>query len=150
MTSSTCDLCSLLDGYASKQGLETLLWRSERLSVVAVDDAAYPGFCRVIWTKHVKEMTDLTPGERNYVMEVVWQVELAVREVMQPEKVNVASFGNMTPHVHWHVIPRYRDDAHFPSPSWAVVQRETAPEVLAARRALLPALRTAIIQRLSA
>ena len=83
-------------------------------------------------------------------MEVVWQVELAVREVMQPEKVNVASFGNMTPHVHWHVIPRYRDDAHFPSPSWAVVQRETAPAVLAARRALLPALRAAIIQRLSA
>jgi diadenosine tetraphosphate (Ap4A) HIT family hydrolase len=140
----------LLDGYASKQGLETLLWRSDRLAVVAVDDAAYPGFCRVIWNKHVKEMTDLTPGERNYVMEVVWQVELAVREVMQPEKVNVASFGNMTPHVHWHVIPRYRDDAHFPHPSWAVVQRETPAAVLAERRALLPALRTAIIQRLSA
>jgi len=104
----------------------------------------------VIWNKHVKEMTDLTPGERNYVMEVVWQVELALREVMQPEKVNVASFGNMTPHVHWHVIPRYRDDAHFPHPSWAVVQRETPAAVLAARRALLPALRTAIIQRLSA
>ena len=148
--STPCDLCQLLDGYANKQGLETLLWRSERLSVVAVDDPGYPGFCRVIWNKHVKEMTDLTPGERNYVMEVVWQVELAVREVMQPEKVNVASFGNMTPHVHWHVIPRYRDDAHFPNPSWAVVQRETAPEVLAARRALLPALRAAIIQRLSA
>ncbi|WP_311735183.1 MULTISPECIES: HIT family protein [unclassified Janthinobacterium] len=145
-----CDLCTLLDGYASKQGLETLLWRSDRLAVVAVDDAAYPGFCRVIWNKHVKEMTDLTPGERNYVMEVVWQVELAVREVMQPEKVNVASFGNMTPHVHWHVIPRYRDDAHFPHPSWAVVQRETPAAVLAERRALLPALRTAIIQRLSA
>jgi len=146
----SCDLCTLLDGYASKQGLETLLWRSDRLAVVAVDDAAYPGFCRVIWNKHVKEMTDLTPGERNYVMEVVWQVELAVREVMRPEKVNVASFGNMTPHVHWHVIPRYRDDAHFPHPSWAVVQRETPADVLAARRALLPALRTAIIQRLSA
>jgi len=146
----SCDLCTLLEGYANKQGLETLLWRSDRLAVVAVDDAAYPGFCRVIWNKHVKEMTDLTPGERNYVMEVVWQVELAVREVMRPEKVNVASFGNMTPHVHWHVIPRYRDDAHFPHPSWAVVQRETPADVLAARRALLPALRTAIIQRLSA
>ncbi len=150
MSAVSCDLCTLLEGYANKQGLETLLWRSDRLAVVAVDDAAYPGFCRVIWNKHVKEMTDLTPGERNYVMEVVWQVELAVREVMQPEKVNVASFGNMTPHVHWHVIPRYRDDAHFPHPSWAVVQRETPAEVLVARRALLPALRTAIIQRLSA
>ncbi|MCL6486537.1 MAG: HIT family protein [Janthinobacterium lividum] len=146
----SCDLCNLLDGYANGQGLETLLWRSECLSVVAVDEPAYPGFCRVIWHQHVKEMTDLTPGERHDVMQAVWQVELAVREVMQPEKVNVASFGNMTPHVHWHVIPRYRDDAHFPHPSWAVIQRETAPEVLAARRARLPALYAAIIQRLSA
>ena len=148
--SAPCDLCSLLDGFASQQGVGALLWRSDRLSVVAVDDPAYPGFCRVIWNRHVKEMTDLTPGERNYVMEVVWQVELAVREVMQPEKVNLASFGNMTPHVHWHVIPRYLDDANFPNPSWAVVQRATPPEVLAARRALLPALHAAIIQRLTA
>ena len=71
----TCDLCTLLDGFANKQGCEALLWRSERLSVVAVDDAAYPGFCRVIWNKHVKEMTDLTPGERNTSW-VGWQVEL--------------------------------------------------------------------------
>lgn len=56
--STACDLCQLLDGYANKQGLETLLWRSERLCVVAVDDPSYPGFCRVIWNKHVKEMTD--------------------------------------------------------------------------------------------
>ena len=148
--SSHCELCRLLDGFAQQQGVDALLWRSDRLSVVAVDDPAYPGFCRVLWNSHVKEMTDLTADERNAVMEVVWQVELAVRDVMQPEKVNLASFGNMTPHVHWHVIPRYGDDAHFPQPSWAPVQRTTAPEVLAARRALLPQLHTAIIERLSA
>lgn len=147
---SSCDLCKLLDGFAAGQGREALLWHSEQLSVVAVDDPAYPGFCRVLWNSHVKEMTDLLPAERNAVMEAVWQVELAVREVMQPDKVNVASFGNMTPHVHWHVIPRYADDAHFPQPSWAPVQRSTAPEVLAARRALLSQLHAAIIERLSA
>lgn len=146
----SCDLCSLLAGLEGGAVDTALVWRSDRLSVVLVDDAAYPGFCRVIWNKHVKEMTDLTPGERNYVMEVVWQVELAQREVMQPEKINVASFGNMTPHVHWHVIPRYLDDAHFPNPTWAVVQRETPPAALAARRALLPQLRSAIIERLCA
>ncbi|WP_038496859.1 HIT family protein [Janthinobacterium agaricidamnosum] len=146
--SDSCDLCTLLAGLA-KDG-PALIWRSEKLSVVLVDDAAYPGFCRVVWNKHVKEMTDLTAGERNYVMDVVWQVELAQRDIMLPEKINLASFGNMTPHVHWHVIPRYRDDAHFPYPSWAPVQRATPPDVLAARRALVPQLRAAIRQRLSA
>ena len=119
----------LLDGYANKQGLETLLWRSERLSVVAVDDAAYPGFCRVIWNEHVKEMTRPDAGRAHCVMdESCGKSSWRVREVMQPEKVNVASLGNMTPHLHWHVIPRYRDDAHFPNPVWAVVRARRRPE----------------------
>jgi diadenosine tetraphosphate (Ap4A) HIT family hydrolase len=66
---------------------------------------------------------------------------------MAPE-INLASFGNMTPHVHWHVIPRYRRCA-FPSRPglWHSVRR---PAVLAARRALLPALHAAMIERLQA
>ena len=148
-----CDLCALLAGFdegAVHGSHRALIWRDADLSVVAVDEAEYPGFCRVVWNGHVKEMTDLSPAERARVMDVVWQVELAQRDVMQPEKINVASFGNMTPHVHWHVIPRYFDDAHFPNPTWAVAQRAAAPDVLAARRALLPQLHAAIVQRLSA
>ena len=141
----TCDLCALLaDDQAG-----AVLWSDDRLAVVLVDEPAYPGFCRVVWRAHVKEMSDLDPAGRNHIMDVVWQVELAQRAVLAPEKVNLASFGNMTPHVHWHVIPRYLDDAHFPNPSWAVAQRTTAPEVLAQRRALLPQLRAAIIERLT-
>ncbi|MYM98416.1 HIT family protein [Duganella vulcania] len=140
-----CDLCKLLAAPGA-----ALVWGDNQLSVVAVDEAEYPGFTRVVWNAHVKEMTDLSPAERSRVMEVVWAVESAQRAVMAPEKINLASFGNMTPHVHWHVIPRYVDDAHFPNPTWAVAQRASAPEVLAARRALLPALHAAIIERLKA
>jgi diadenosine tetraphosphate (Ap4A) HIT family hydrolase len=138
-----CDLCKLLAAPGA-----SLVWADHQLSVVAVDEAEYPGFTRVVWNAHVKEMTDLAPAERTRVMDAVWAVEAAQRAIMAPEKVNLASFGNMTPHVHWHVIPRYRDDAHFPNPTWAVAQRASAPEVLAARRALLPALHAAIIERL--
>jgi len=56
-------------------------------------------------------------------MRVVFAVEEAMRESMLPDKVNVASLGNVTPHVHWHVIPRFADDRHFPSPVWAPPQR---------------------------
>ncbi len=138
-----CELCDLL---ASADA--SIIWSGALLSVVLVDDAAYPGFCRVIWSGHVKEMTDLAPADRTAVMDAVWQVEAAVREVMAPEKVNLASLGNMTPHLHWHVIPRYLDDAQFPSPVWAAVQRTTPAATLAERVALLPQLRVAIVQRL--
>ena len=140
-----CDLCKLLAAPAAG----VVIWSDAQLTVVAVDEAEYPGFTRVVWNAHVKEMTDLSPAERTRVMDVVWQVEQAQRDLMAPEKINLASFGNMTPHVHWHVIPRYLGDAHFPNPTWAVAQRSSGEEALAARRALLPQLHAAIIERLS-
>ncbi|MEC5159161.1 HIT domain-containing protein [Janthinobacterium sp. CG_S6] len=149
MTVQPCDLCVLLAGFDAGAGLDALVWRDERVAVALVDEAGYPGFCRVVWHGHVKEMSDLGAAERSRVMEVVWQVELAQREVMRPEKINLASFGNMTPHVHWHVIPRYLDDAHFPNPTWAAARRAPAADTLAARAALLPQLRAAIVQRLN-
>ena len=139
-----CDLCKLLA--APAEGV--VIWSDDQLSVIAVEDAEYPGFTRVVWNAHVKEMTDLDAAERGRVMAVVFAVESAQRAVMAPEKINLASFGNMTPHVHWHVIPRYLDDAHFPNSSFATAVRFGAPEVLAARRALVPALHAAIIERL--
>ncbi|MEW6331935.1 MAG: HIT family protein, partial [Pseudomonadota bacterium] len=102
---------------------ETVLWRDERCRVILVDDADYPGFCRVIWGGHVKEMTDLTETERTHLVAVVFVVEKILREMLQPAKINLASLGNQVPHLHWHVIPRFIDDAHFPDPVWAARKR---------------------------
>ncbi len=96
---------------------------NEQLRVVLVEGSeaeAYPGFCRVIWNDHIKEMSDLNVSERATLMQAVFTVESALRVQLQPEKINLASLGNMTPHLHWHVIPRYRDDATYPQPIWAV------------------------------
>lgn len=131
-----CDLAALKPVYADS-----------KLSVIIVDDANYPGFCRVIWRDHVREMSDLSREDRLLLNEAVHEVELAVREVMKPTKVNVASLGNVVPHLHWHVIPRYTDDAHFPAPVWAAAVRQTEETHLAARRALLPELADALFNR---
>jgi diadenosine tetraphosphate (Ap4A) HIT family hydrolase len=130
-----CELCDLT---------VPVVWQDEKLSVILVDDAAYPGFCRVILRDHVREMSDLSHEDRLLLNEAVFRVEQAVREVMQPLKVNVASLGNVVPHLHWHIIPRYADDAHFPAPVWAQAARQTEESVLAARRAQLPDLAAAI------
>ena len=100
-----------------------MLWQDELCRVVRVDEPDYPGFCRVILKRHAREMTDLDPGERGALMKVVFALEQATREAMHPHKMNVASLGNMVPHVHWHVIPRFEDDRHFPGPIWAAPQR---------------------------
>jgi len=100
-----------------------VLWRDALCRVVEPGEPDYPGFLRVIVQRHVRELTDLPRDERERLMRVVFAVEEAVREAMLPDKMNVASLGNMTPHVHWHVIPRFADDRHFPSPVWAQAQR---------------------------
>lgn len=119
MEDNICELCATAGG--------TILWESPNCRVVRVDDPNYPGFCRVIWTAHVREMSDLDPAQRQALMAVVFGVEEAIRALFAPDKINLASFGNMTPHLHWHVIPRWQDDRHFPEPVWGSVQRD-APQ----------------------
>jgi diadenosine tetraphosphate (Ap4A) HIT family hydrolase len=141
MSETVCELCSQPGG--------EVLHRNEKFRVVLLDDMQYPGFCRVIWNEHVREMTDLSAPDRVLLMQAVWRVEAAVRESMRPDKMNVASLGNMVPHLHWHVIPRYADDAHFPGPIWAQVQRTAEASVLTSRAALLSALRESVIRHLA-
>ena len=115
MRTAGCELC---DGDGGE-----LLVRREKWRVVRVrgaDGAAYPGFCRVVWNEHVKELTDLTLPERQNFMAAVFTLESALRQALRPEKMNIASLGNLTPHLHWHVIPRFRDDPAFPKPIWAI------------------------------
>lgn len=118
---------------------ETLIWQTASCRVILVHEANYPGYCCVIWKAHVSEMTDLTPSERTLLLDAVWATETALRDLLQPDKINLASLGNMVPHLHWHVIPRFRDDTHYPQAIWSTPQRDAAqhsgldPDVLAQR-----------------
>jgi diadenosine tetraphosphate (Ap4A) HIT family hydrolase len=116
-----------------------VLWRDEFCRIVLVDDPDYPGFCRVVLERHVKEMTDLAPAERNRLMNAVFATEATLRELLSPRKVNLASLGNAVPHLHWHVVPRHGDDRHFPKPIWAEPSRARAPRRRAPDRGTLAA-----------
>ena len=107
-----CALCEQAGG--------ELIWQNEQLRVVLVDDQLFAGFTRVIWQEHVVEMTDLSLEQREVLMRTVYLVETIQREVLKPTKINLASLGNMTPHLHWHVIPRFEHDAIFPNLVWAL------------------------------
>ena len=104
---------------------EEILWQSPNIRVIAVhNEANAPAFCRVIWQAHVAEMTDLPLESRRELMDVVYRVEAAMRQVLNPRKINLASLGNVVPHLHWHVVARFDDDACFPAPIWANAVRE--------------------------
>jgi diadenosine tetraphosphate (Ap4A) HIT family hydrolase len=118
LTVPGCELCQSFGG--------RVLWRDALVRVVAVDEPGYPGFCRVVLNRHMAEMTDLAVAERDTLMRTVFAVESALRAVLAPDKINLASLGNQVPHLHWHVIPRFRDDPHFPGSVWSAPRREAA------------------------
>lgn len=113
-----CPLCETPGGM--------LLWQDDLCRVVRADEPDYPGFLRVILNSHVREMTDLSALDQAALMRAVCAAEAALRELLQPDKINLASLGNLVPHLHWHVIPRFADDPHFPNPVWGA-KRGGAP-----------------------
>ncbi len=111
-----CELCETTGGI--------LLWEDDFLRIVRAEMLGYEGFCRVILQHHISEMTDLSLNDRNRLMNAVYAVEMMLRKLYKPIKINLASLGNVVPHLHWHIIPRFSDDPHFPQPIWSHALRE--------------------------
>ena len=117
MLEENCLLCSDVDG--------ELIYKNHLFRIVLAREVDYPGYIRVIVNDHVKELTDL-PTEKSWQLFLaVLEVERLIKHCMMPYKINIASLGNVVPHLHWHIIPRYKDDRHFPNPIWGEV---TNPE----------------------
>jgi len=121
-----CLLCAETGG--------ALLWNSPLLRVIDACDLVYPGTTRVVLNRHVAEMTDLGEADQQQVMRAALCVERVMRDTLGPDKVNLAALGNMVAHLHWHVIPRWKDDPHFPQAIWAALP-EATPAALQAQRA---------------
>lgn len=131
-----CELCTEVGG--------ELIIHTNDYRVVLVDNPYYPGYCRVIYHHHIKEMTDLSVEKRMNLMHMVWQVEVAIRDVLSPDKINLASLGNQVPHLHWHIVPRFKNDPHFPNPIWGEKQREGLADFIQAKQCKLLALKKRI------
>lgn len=118
MTTHTATVCPLCADDSGK-----LVFRNDHLRVIQAEEPGFPAFYRVVWNAHVAEFSDLSADERTVCMNAVVAVEQALRTVLQPTKINLATLGNMVPHLHWHVVARFDWDSHFPAPLWAAAQR---------------------------
>ncbi|WP_198969779.1 HIT family protein [Xylophilus sp. ASV27] len=136
--------CPLCEGDGGKR-----VWSGPKFRVIRADEFGFPAFYRLVWQAHVGEFSDLPAEDRVLCMEAVATVEQVLRRELRPAKVNLASLGNLVPHLHWHLVARFEDDSHFPAPVWAaaVRPRDTAHEAALARR--LPAVDAAIAARLA-
>jgi diadenosine tetraphosphate (Ap4A) HIT family hydrolase len=103
----------------------------------------YRGHCvLVLDLRHATRPDQLLAPEWATFCGDLHRAERAIVGVVRPDHVNIASLGNVIPHLHWHLIPRYRADARWGAPIWP----EVVETVLEAddRERLLAQLRTAL------
>lgn len=71
-----------------------------------------------------KEFSECSLVEKQMIWECLDIIEKQMLGYFKPDKINIASFGNMLPRVHWHVMARFENDTYFPEPMWGLKQRE--------------------------
>ena len=70
-----------------------------------------------------KEMSECDEKTRKQIWSLLDLIERQMLNYFQPDKINIASFANYLPQVHWHIMARYRNDSYFPEPMWGKKQR---------------------------
>lgn len=95
-------------------------------SFVALNrDQFFPGYTLLFTKQHVTELFHLDRAVRAALMEEVSTVAQALHAQFRPDKVNYELLGNMVPHIHWHLVPRFAQDPLWPRPIWAEPHDET-------------------------
>jgi len=109
----------------------------------------YRGHCLLILDRrHATRPDELPKNEWLQFCEDLHTAESAIVGTLNPDHINLATLGNVVPHLHWHIIPRYRDDPRWGAPIW-LTEVDEMPVVRMApieRSRLLKALRDAIGQ----
>lgn len=140
-----CPLC------APRADFDESVYRVRQLAsctLYLARDQRYRGTCRAIYDqRHVNRIDELTAAEWQQLAQDLWRAQRAIVRTVHCDHINLASLGNEVPHLHWHFIPRYRDDGLWGKPIW---RADAAPE--GARRLTEPeyaALATALNEALS-
>ncbi|MFA7676420.1 MAG: HIT family protein [Candidatus Shapirobacteria bacterium] len=91
--------------------------------VIIEDYQFYKGYIIFLCKEHKKELHELDPNFRKKFLEEMSEVAEAVFKTFKPEKLNYELLGNTVSHMHWHLIPRYKNDAIPDKPIWIIDEK---------------------------
>ena len=76
-------------------------------------EQTYRGRCVVAYRHHINELFELSDAERDRFMADVARAAKAMQAAFNPAKINYGAYSDKLPHLHFHLVPKYRD-----GPSW--------------------------------
>ncbi|CAC9435406.1 Diadenosine tetraphosphate (Ap4A) hydrolase and other HIT family hydrolases [uncultured Gammaproteobacteria bacterium] len=79
---------------------------------------------KVFTQRKIKEFSECTADKKAEIFRVLDITEKLILSYFNADNINIASFGNLLPQVHWHIMARFETDSYFPEPMWGQKQRE--------------------------
>jgi diadenosine tetraphosphate (Ap4A) HIT family hydrolase len=83
----------------------------------------YQGYCILVARRHATELFQLTDEDRRAFLDEMSRLAKVIYDCFHPHKMNYELLGNQTPHLHWHLFPRYQNDPDLLQPPWIALQR---------------------------
>lgn len=107
--------CTLCDTLALGQHSEQFLFRTQPTLGIYQSPMAerWPGAIMCVLTRHVREPFELSASEKPQIAADLYDLERAVKQAAHAERLNIVKFGNVCPHLHWHIVPRFEHE-YFP------------------------------------
>ena len=147
MTAATCPFCRKLDARDAAQEAE-VVWRFPHSVALLGSWQYYHGYCVLVSRRHAAELSGLPDDVRRAFLDEMCLLARAVETTFRPHKLNCELLGNLVPHLHWHVFPRYLDDPDRLRPVWLAIDRAERHEELKHRLETGPRDRLTTIARL--
>jgi diadenosine tetraphosphate (Ap4A) HIT family hydrolase len=97
---------------------------NNKLVNIQIENSEIP-WLKIFTNKEIKEFSQCDFDTKNEIFKVLDIIEKEMLAYYKPEKINIASFGNYVPHVHFHVMARFKEDSYFPEPMWGEQQRDS-------------------------
>jgi diadenosine tetraphosphate (Ap4A) HIT family hydrolase len=97
--------------------------RLELCLLLLMNDATYPWFILVPQRSGIREIFELDAKDRLSLIDEIAKVSNAVDEIFTPDKLNVATIGNLVPQLHVHIVARFHSDPVWPMPMWGRTPR---------------------------
>jgi diadenosine tetraphosphate (Ap4A) HIT family hydrolase len=91
---------------------------------VQIEQSEIP-WLKIFTTKPYKELSQCDTTTKLQLFEALDIIEKIMLDYFEPDKINIASFGNYVPHVHFHIMARFKNDSYFPEPMWGEKQRDS-------------------------
>ncbi len=102
--------------------MDNILYKNDLINI-QIEQFEIP-WLKIFTNEPIKEFSNCSNTLQLEILELLNIIEKEMLEYFAPDKINIASFGNYVPHVHFHIQARFKEDSYFPEPTWGTKQRE--------------------------